>query len=459
MIAIVVSRADYASEHIGERLLERAEWTERDDPSRPDADGGGTYYRRTGFELRRFDELHIRLDDPAPAFEADPDLLVFVSRHSGDTGPLLSAHVTGNFGPAEYGGADGELARACPHAQKTVLAALDRRAPAGYDVAAECTHHGPTALDTPSMFVELGSDDPQWKDPEGAAAVADAVLDLEGVDADRRVRSDEPNRHVVGFGGGHYAPRFTRIARETTWAVGHIGAEWQLAAMGSPEENRDVVAAAFERSAAACAVVDGTHPALEAVIDDLGYRVASETWVREVDDRPLALVETLEAELATVDEGLRFGDETATDGLAVASLPDDLLTTAAGVDADRTRRAVAAETIAFETTEGGTLPTGRAAVASRDALDALVDALAEIIRDKYDAVRREGDAVVATDAGFDPGKAATLGVPEGPAFGKLAAGEAVDVGGRHITPEAVTTEQTIRFSTGGKPEFIPVDDR
>jgi len=67
VIAIVVSRADSASEHIGEHLLDLGDWERRDDPS-PDADGGGTYYRTDGFELREFDDLHIYLDDPAAAF-------------------------------------------------------------------------------------------------------------------------------------------------------------------------------------------------------------------------------------------------------------------------------------------------------------------------------------------------------------------------------------------------------
>ncbi|OYR66438.1 hypothetical protein DJ71_22020, partial [Halorubrum sp. E3] len=149
-----------------------------------DADGGGTYYRTDGFELREFDDLHIRLSDPTAAFDCDPEFLAFVSRHSGETGELLTAHVTGNFGPAPYGGEPETLARAAPGAEKRVVEALARHAPDGYEVGIECTHHGPTDTAVPSLFVELGSDEPQWEDPEAARAVARAVLDLRGTGAD-----------------------------------------------------------------------------------------------------------------------------------------------------------------------------------------------------------------------------------------------------------------------------------
>jgi len=43
VIAVVVSRADYASEHIGEFLLSETEWSVHEDESRPDAEGGGEY--------------------------------------------------------------------------------------------------------------------------------------------------------------------------------------------------------------------------------------------------------------------------------------------------------------------------------------------------------------------------------------------------------------------------------
>ncbi|WP_224447483.1 D-aminoacyl-tRNA deacylase [Haloprofundus salilacus] len=445
MIAIVVSRADYASEHIGEYLLELADWEEREDESRPDADGGGAVYRTEGFELRTFEDLHIYLDDPAEAFD-DADLLVFASRHSGETGPLLTAHFTGNFGPEKYGGGDRELARTCPGAQKAVVNALAEHAPDGYEVGIEATHHGPTNLSLPSMFVELGSDDPQWEDATAARAVARAILDLRGVSADL---GGEPKRHVVGFGGGHYAPRFGRIVRETAWAIGHVGADWQLDAMGAPETNRDVLERAFERSVAEFALVDGEKPDLEAALSDLGYELVGETWLREVGDRPLPVVSALESRLSTVDDGLRFGNRRVDDpdGFSVVEFPAQLLAEAQGIDAEAVREAVVDAAVAFETQESGTRAVGRMAVADDSGYHALVDALTSVLERKYDDVERdEDDGVVrARERAFDPERARTLGISEGPAFGKLAAGRAVELDGERIDPEVVHVDRTVAF--------------
>jgi D-aminoacyl-tRNA deacylase len=446
VIALVVSRADSASEHIGEQLLAVGDWTERHDDIRPDADGGGTYYRTDGFSLRTFDDLHIYLERPDAAFD-DPDLLIVVSRHSGETGPLLTAHFTGNVGDAEYGGEAGQFARACPNAASEAVAALDRYAPEGYEVGTECTHHGPTDVGVPSMFVELGSAEAQWSDPAGAEAVARAVLDLRGVDADR-------DKQIAGFGGGHYAPRFGRVVRETAWAVGHVAADWGLESMGNPATNRDTLRRVVEESATEYVLVDGDHGGLAGVLNDLGYRVVTETWLRETGDHPLPLVEAVEARMDAVSEGLRFGDvtpvvdEDPADAVVVTDLPTALVDAAGGVDAEATRAAVAGVAVAFETTEGGTRPSGRVALPAEDptaAADALTEALAAILRNSYDEVtRRDGEVIARTEA-FDPAAARDLGVPEGPAFGRLANGESVEVGGERIDPDAVRTERVERF--------------
>ncbi|MFB6092056.1 MAG: D-aminoacyl-tRNA deacylase, partial [Haloquadratum sp.] len=297
------------------------------------------------------------------------------------------------------------------------------------------------------------------------------VTDETVADGDRnRLAGPGRTRQIVGFGGGHYAPRFERILRETDWRVGHVAADWSLQAMGGPDANREVIERAFAQSAATRAVVAGDNPELEAVVDDLGYRVVDETWLRETTGVDLDLVAAAERALVPVDEGLRFGapardvasdalgpvaaksesgvaEPAAPDGFDVVSLPEDLLAEAAGIDEAATMDAVRAHVTAFETVEGGTKPRGRALVASGagSPLESVVDDLAAVLREKYDAVEREDDRIVATREAFDPAAAADAGVAEGPAFGRLSAGESVEVDGREVAPEAVHTEETVSF--------------
>lgn len=449
MIGIVVSRADIASLNIGEHLLDLADWNEEHDGSLSDADGGGTVYRLADTELRVFDDLHIHLDDADRAFRdrnsnADLDLLVFASRHAGETGPLLSTHVTGNFGPADYGGLDYSLAPAAPNAQATALKALTEHVPEDYTVGMEGTHHGPTEINTPSLFVELGSDEPQWNDPDGAQAVAQAILALRGVDP------GSP-RTLIGFGGGHYVPRFERVIRETDWTVGHIGVDWALDAMGDPNEHRSLLREAFEQGGTEYALIDGDFPTLEGVIDDFGYRVVSETWARETTGVPLELVEQMEHEVRTVDDGLRFGEQakgmnTAENEFTIVDLPPELLSEANGIDRERTLAAVRAHTVAHTTDEGGTR-LGDTVVLPRSAdRNELISAFSTILETKYDTVERNENEIVAHETAFSPTLARKLGVPEGPAFGRLANGQRVEVDGTVVSPSDVREQRTHMFS-------------
>lgn len=450
VIGIVVSHADVASETIGKQLRAIGEWTVKTDSDRPAPAGGGKYWTSGRFELRTFEELHLELTDVETAFD-DPDLVVFASRHSGDTGALLSAHHTGNIGAAEFGGDDHQLARAAPNATATVIEGLRNHAPPDYDVCMECTHHGPSSVGAPSLFVEVGSSEEHWEDEDAAEAVARAILALENTTADR-------TRQLVGIGGNHYAPRFTRIVTETDWAVGHVLADWGLESVPHPETRRSVLEQAIEQSNTEYAVVDGSWPEVQSLLEEIACTVVSETWVRETTGVPLHLVEALEAQLGSVDDGLRLGDPAR--GLlpvsyAIVEFPTDLRDRLLAIDRSGTMEALEATCLAYETIEDGNragarivLPKEGEPNKSGDVRlpEPLTDAILNILAKEYDTIDVADDTVTATTETFDPTVAQDRGVPEGPKYGQLANGRAVEIDGDTVYPDEVMTTTTATFS-------------
>jgi D-aminoacyl-tRNA deacylase len=168
------------------------------------------------------------------------------------------------------------------------------------------------------------------------------------------------------------------------------------------------------------------------------------------------VVERLEADLATVGEGLRFGERSAAnpDAVSIRDLPAELLSRAQGIDSAAARDAVAANAVAFDTEQAGTRAAGAAAFvdgAEAPGYADLVADLAAVLADGYDAVEVTEGAVVARETAFDPRLARERGVPEGPAFGRLADGDSVAVDGETVTPDEVSRSRTDRFPVATDP--------
>jgi D-aminoacyl-tRNA deacylase len=146
-------------------------------------------------------------------------LIVFISRHSSTSGkPTLSVHTPGNLGTAKFGGVPKQVSISPATAMQDALKALSYLKEGmnlAYEVSYECTHHGPS-LNTPTMFVELGSTPRQWRDAKAAEVVAHAAMSAIGK------FTDSQNTAVLGIGGTHYNQRFTRMALEDKAVFGHI---------------------------------------------------------------------------------------------------------------------------------------------------------------------------------------------------------------------------------------------
>lgn len=143
--------------------------------------------------------------------DTSADLVIVASSHKSKSGtPSLTAHTPGNFGPAQMGGEPGKLAvnpalYVSEAVRKFAEFKENRPALSEYEVSLEVTHHGPS-FNTPIVFVEVGSTEKQWQDMEAIGAAADVIVHL--------LDSELEGKSIVGVGGTHYAPYFTRKCLE-----------------------------------------------------------------------------------------------------------------------------------------------------------------------------------------------------------------------------------------------------
>ena len=138
----------------------------------------------------------------------NPQAYVFLSRHYSESKiPALTVHTTGNFTDESVLGArPKEVGRVDPDLQKNYLMALNNRRKEipDYEITIEATHHGPTSLQKPVLFVELGSSESQWHDEHAGAVVGDSL-----VEALEQGRSWE--KVAIALGGTHYPAKFNDL--------------------------------------------------------------------------------------------------------------------------------------------------------------------------------------------------------------------------------------------------------
>lgn len=214
---LVASAKDPASKNLATELIESQGFS-----STRVAWRGRPVYQRDSFLLTLIDEEIIRPPDLDAYF--NPQSYIFLSRHSAKSGvPSLTAHTTGNFGEAELGGNPKEIGWVNPDVLKNYLISLKKRSGTvgDYQVTVEATHHGPTSLKKPVLFVEIGSDAKNWND-KGAARVVDAAL-LESL---REPKSWD--KVAIGFGGTHYPEKFNKLLVENDFAFAAIAPRYAL---------------------------------------------------------------------------------------------------------------------------------------------------------------------------------------------------------------------------------------
>jgi D-aminoacyl-tRNA deacylase len=217
MILLVASNKDIASLNIKQQILnhypfrQTAETFQQNPVYAAEVNGKNV-------TLATLDQESVHAQNLPQDF-SDADFIVFISRHSSQSGkPTLSVHTPGNFGNAELGGLSRSVSVCPAMAMQNALKELmnqKEQLNLNYDVSYECTHHGPS-LNTPTMFVELGSSEAQWNDLTAAQAVAHAAMHaISNFEAASKSA-------VLGIGGMHYNQKFTRMALADEAVFGHM---------------------------------------------------------------------------------------------------------------------------------------------------------------------------------------------------------------------------------------------
>lgn len=254
-VLIISSNQDIASTNIKKGLLEQSKWEEIDTFL------NNPVYKNSSME----DIIIVTINDSKIKHEnleneisdklgLKPKQAIFISRHRSKTEePTLTTHPIGNFGEARFGGKPKTLVESSPKLMTQLLRIIKKntqQAKLYHKVCFEVTHHGPY-MHIPTLFVEVGSNEEEWKKQEPANIISKSLLELLSLyHYEEEISDDIPV--LMGIGGGHYAPRFTDIILEKNAAFGHMIPTYQIDAGNINEE-------IFEKTIRATPKVKGVY--------------------------------------------------------------------------------------------------------------------------------------------------------------------------------------------------------
>lgn len=156
----------------------------------------------------------------------NPNAIIFASRHTSKTArPAILIHTTGNWSDdVTFGGGPYELSKTSALLQKAgfycLADHLQKENITKFNFDMEVTHHGPTNLDIPLVYMELGSSKNEWTLSKAGKLVGDAIIDT--IFKYLSYQLEENIKVGLGFGGTHYAPNFNKVMRDPDIALSFI---------------------------------------------------------------------------------------------------------------------------------------------------------------------------------------------------------------------------------------------
>ena len=224
---LVTSGHDLAGTTMSRYLIRNAEFAIEN--KRGDTDGESyRSLRHQNIELYIFFGNLLTLENIDNLYSR-ADVFIFLSKHRSHSSiPALTCHFTGNFSADNsYGGNPRQIAISYPSLQKGYLKAITaaKHKVPEYEVIIEATHHGPTSLNKPVLFIELGSSEKQWADENAAAVICDALLDIlqNGFERCEKVG--------IGLGGTHYPKKFNNLLLDSKFGLAAVASKHNLEAV------------------------------------------------------------------------------------------------------------------------------------------------------------------------------------------------------------------------------------
>ena len=154
----------------------------------------------------------------------DYDGYIFLSKHAAESGVLaLTCHNTGNFSDANFGGNRRQVSIPHPSIQKSYIQNLwsARNKFSGFQITIEATHHGPTSLDKPALFIEIGTTEKEWNDVNLCNSVGQIIVDVM-----KEQQKSYPT--AICFGGTHYPEKFTSELIHGRYSLGTVIPKYAL---------------------------------------------------------------------------------------------------------------------------------------------------------------------------------------------------------------------------------------
>jgi D-aminoacyl-tRNA deacylase len=168
---------------------------------------------------------------------------IFLSKHRSGSGiPTLTCHCTGNYAKNFYGGNPRELAISYPYLQKRYLQEINNAKPSllHYEIVIEASHHGPTSLKKPVLFIEIGSAERQWIDKNAASIVCNCLLGVleSGLGQCKKVG--------ICLGGTHYPLKFNKLLLESEFGIAAVAPKYNLGSVDKDMLNQ-MIAKSIEK--------------------------------------------------------------------------------------------------------------------------------------------------------------------------------------------------------------------